>query len=76
VCFSIRANDHIFIFACSERVEPYHRAGLSLRQVIPPTLVGLMTELAALAAFGFPLETALEGGMVISTADAALLFAS
>jgi hypothetical protein len=35
-----------------------------------------MTELATLAAFGFPLETALEGGMVVSIADAALLFAS
>jgi hypothetical protein len=25
VYFSIRANDHIFMFACSERAEPYQR---------------------------------------------------
>jgi hypothetical protein len=28
VCFSIRANDHILIFACSERVEPYQRTDM------------------------------------------------
>jgi hypothetical protein len=35
VYFSIRANDHIFIFARSERTEPYQRLCRSVWQILP-----------------------------------------